>query len=73
MDKFNMSRRKAVIIGFVITFILGIVVCLGYNVFYFEAKLPNSGKGQTAQILDIMDYLANNTFIYLISSFTRTI
>ena len=67
MDKFNMSRRKAVIIEFVITFILGIVVCLGYNVFYFEAKLPNSGKGQTAQILDIMDYLANNILMPLVA------
>ena len=36
--------------------ILGIVVCLGYNVFYFEATLPN---GTTAQILDIFDYISN--------------
>ena len=36
--------------------ILGIIVCLGYNVFYFEATLPN---GVTAQILDIFDYISN--------------
>ena len=67
MDKFKMSRKKAVVIEFFITFILGVIVCLGYNVFYFEAKLPNSGKGQTAQILDIMDYLANNILMPIVA------
>ena len=33
------------------------IVCLGYNVLYFELKLPN---GAVAQILDLMDYLSNN-------------
>ena len=32
-------------------------MCLGYNVLYFELKLPN---GAVAQILDLMDYLSNN-------------
>ena len=36
--------------------ILGIIVCLGYNVFYFEAALPN---GTVGQILDIFDYISN--------------
>ena len=34
----------------VIAIVVGIVVCLGYNVFYFEMPLPN---GTNAQILDI--------------------
>ena len=37
--------------------ISSIIVCLGYNVFYFEYELPN---GATAQILDIFDYVSNN-------------
>ena len=42
----------------------GIVVCLGYNIWYFELKLPN---GATAQILDVMDYLSNNLFMPLVA------
>ena len=40
-----------------IALILGIIVCLGYNLLYFNVVLPN---GSEAQILDIMDYLSNN-------------
>jgi len=56
MDKYKISRKKAVIIVSLLAMVLGIVVCLGYNVFYFEMTLPN---GSVAQILDIMDYLSN--------------
>ncbi len=57
MDKFHWSRKKGGIIVTIYAFIGGIVVCLGYNLFYFELPLPN---GSVAQILDIMDYLSNN-------------
>lgn len=56
MDAFKLSRTKATILEGVIAFVLAVVVCLGYNKFYFEIKLPN---GSVAQILDIMDYISN--------------
>ncbi|MEE1076554.1 MAG: sodium-dependent transporter [Acutalibacteraceae bacterium] len=64
MDQFKWSRKKAVIIETSIALVAGIVVCLGYNLFYFEATLPN---GSTAQILDIMDYISNNIFMPIVA------
>ena len=56
IDRFGWERHRAVVLEGVFALVLGIIVCLGYNVFYFEATLPN---GVTAQILDIFDYLSN--------------
>lgn len=64
MDKFKMPRIKAASIETVIALVVGVVVCLGYNIFYFELKLPN---GSTAQILDILDYISNNFFMPLVA------
>ena len=59
IDEFKMERSHATIIESVIALVIGAIVCLGYNVLYIEAKLPNSAPGQTAQILDILDYISN--------------
>lgn len=67
MDRFKWSRKKATFFVFLYALIVGIIVCLGYNVFYFEAKLPN---GAVAQILDIMDYASNNIFMPLVAILT---
>ena len=56
MDKFKWGRKKATIIAAVFTFIVGVIVCLGYNVLYFELTLPN---GSVGQILDVLDYISN--------------
>ncbi|MBQ5312327.1 MAG: sodium-dependent transporter, partial [Oscillospiraceae bacterium] len=56
IDALGWSRAKATVVESAAAGILGIIICLGYNVFYFEAKLPN---GSTAQILDIFDYISN--------------
>lgn len=56
IDKFSIDRKKATIIVSVITLVLGSIVCLGYNILYFDITLPN---GSPAQILDIMDYISN--------------
>ena len=64
MDAFGMSRKKATIIETVIALVVGVIVCFGYNFFYFEYKLPN---GATAQILDILDYLSNNILMPVVS------
>lgn len=64
MDQFGWSRKKAVIIETSVTLIAGVIVCLGYNLLYFEATLPN---GSTAQILDIMDYISNNILMPIVA------
>lgn len=64
MDKFGVRREKATLgVGFVCLF-AGIVVCLGYNLFYFEALLPN---GSVGQILDIMDYVSNSLLMPMVA------
>lgn len=64
MDQFHISRAKATIIETAIALVGGIVVCLGYNKFYFDITLPN---GSHAQILDILDYISNNCFMPVVA------
>jgi len=56
MEKFKWSRTKSVIVVVIYGFIMGLLVCLGYNVLFFNIVLPN---GSNAQILDILDYISN--------------
>ncbi|MCH5267202.1 MAG: sodium-dependent transporter [Lachnospiraceae bacterium] len=67
MDGIGMTRRKATTLAAVYAVIAGVIVCLGYNVLYFEVKLPNDAVGQ---ILDIMDYISNNCFMPLVALLT---
>ena len=53
--------------GGVLATAAAVVVCLGYNVFYFELTLPS---GATAQILDLMDYISNSFLMPFISFLT---
>ena len=55
-DKLHVSREKAVLGVTALTGVIGLVVCLGYNVFYFELTLPN---GSVGQVLDVLDYISN--------------
>ena len=64
MDKFHLTRKKSAVITTVYAIVGMLVVCFGYNIWYFELKLPN---GATAQILDVMDYLSNNIFMPLVA------
>jgi NSS family neurotransmitter:Na+ symporter len=64
MDQFHLSRTRATLTEGLIALIAAIVVCLGYNAWYFDIVLPN---GSHAQILDIMDYLSNNCLMPLIA------
>ena len=64
MDKWKLSRKKSVTMTVIYAVIMGIVVCLGYNVFYFELPLPN---GTVAQILDLMDYISNLILMPLVA------
>lgn len=67
MDKYNFSRKKSTIIVTIYAIVFGIIVCLGYNLFYFELKLPN---GSVGQILDVFDYISNNILMPLVALFT---
>lgn len=67
MDRFHLSRNKAGCIEGIIALVGGVVVCLGYNVWYFEKKLPN---GATAQILDVMDYISNSCLMPIVALLT---
>ena len=57
IDRFHVSRKKGTVLVTIYACIVGVIVCLGYNVLYFVLILPN---GAVAQILDLMDYLSNN-------------
>ena len=57
MEIFHQSRKAMSLTVGVLATAAAVVVCLGYNVFYFELTLPS---GATAQILDLMDYISNS-------------
>ena len=67
MDKFHFSRKKSTLIVAAVVGIIGILVCLGYNVLYFEVILPNTPAGKNAQVLDILDYLSNYILMPVVS------
>lgn len=64
IDRLGHDRKKASVITSVYALVVGVIVCLGYNKLYFDAKLPN---GSTGQILDIMDYLSNNVMMPIVA------
>lgn len=67
MDIFHGSRKKTSLIIGVVSAVAAAIICMGYNVFYFELSLPN---GQTAQLLDLMDYVSNSFLMPFISLLT---
>lgn len=67
MDGFHFSRRKSAALVTVYGLVGAVVVCLGYNVLYFELKLPN---GSTGQVLDVLDYISNNCLMPLVALLT---
>ena len=64
MTLFKSDRKKTSLLVAIISAVAAVVVCLGYNIFYFNITLPN---GASAQILDIVDYISNNILMTLIS------
>lgn len=67
MRIFGIGRKKMSLIIGAFSALAAVVICLGYNVFYFECHLPN---GTTGQLLDIMDYISNSFLMPLISFLT---
>ncbi len=67
MDLFHASRKTVSLVIALLAAVSAVVICMGYNVFYFELALPN---GNTAQLLDLVDYISNSFLMPLISFFT---
>ena len=67
MELFHRSRRQMSLTIGILFAGAAAVICMGYNVFYFEMPLPN---GQTAQLLDLMDYISNSFLMPFISLLT---
>ena len=67
MEWFHTSRKKISLAITLISAAAAAVICMGYNVLYFEITLPN---GSAAQLLDIMDYISNCFLMPLISLLT---
>ena len=67
MQIFKTTRKKMCMIISIYSVVTAVIICMGYNVFYFEYKLPN---GATAQLLDIMDYISNSFMMPLIAFLT---
>lgn len=67
MDLFHTTRKKMSLIIGVLSAAAAVLICLGYNVLYFELTLPN---GSVGQLLDVMDYISNSFLMPLISFLT---
>ncbi len=67
MEYFKKSRKQMSIAVAIVSAIGALVICLGYNVFYFEITLPN---GTVAQLLDVADYVSNNILMPVITIMT---
>lgn len=64
MDEFKVTRKKAATVETIIAGAAAVIVCLGYNLFYFNTTLPN---GASAQLLDIFDYISNNALMPIVA------
>ena len=64
MDEFKITRKKAVAVETTIAGVIAVIVCLGYNLLYFNATLPN---GASAQLLDVFDYISNNALMPIVA------
>lgn len=67
MEIFHQSRKKICFLVGIYSLITAVLICLGYNVLYFELPLPN---GSVAQLLDVMDYISNSFLMPFISLLT---
>ena len=64
MDKFRMGRQKAVLVVAAIALVVGVIVCMGYTCFYFEADFGTVAAGQ---ILDVLDYVSNSVLMPVVA------
>ena len=69
-QELNMSRNRAVVIGFVEIVVLGLITILGYSVLSNVHPLAFIERYKGMDILDSMDFLANNVIMPLGAIFT---
>jgi len=62
IDNFGWSRKKAALVNGAFILAASMPCVLGYNLWYFEAALPN---GSVGQVLDIEDFLVSNLLLPL--------
>ena len=62
IDNFGWSRKKAALVNGAFVLLASMPCVLGYNLWYFEATLPN---GSVGQVLDIEDFLVSNLLLPL--------
>ena len=67
MQILNKERHPISLTVTIYAIITSIIICLGYNLFYFELPLPN---GQVGQLLDVVDYISNSCLMPIISMLT---
>ena len=67
MDLFGSTRRRVSLVIGVLSAAAAVIICMGYNVLYFELPLPN---GSIGQLLDVMDYISNSFLMPAISMLT---
>jgi len=67
MEIFHKSRKEMCAAVGIYSLVTAVLICMGYNVLYFELPLPN---GSTAQLLDVMDYISNSFLMPFISLLT---
>ena len=67
MEILHKSRKQMCAMIGLYSLVTAILICLGYNVLYFELPLPN---GSAAQLLDVMDYISNSFLMPFISLLT---
>lgn len=68
MDKFSWSRKKSCVVALIISAVIALITCLGYNVLPFEFKLPSSDEPGT--LLDFFDYVSNNIIMPIVAFLT---
>ncbi len=64
MELFHKERRQMSIWVGTFSIAGAVLICLGYNVLYFDVKLPN---GASAQLLDVVDYISNSFLMPIVS------
>ncbi|MBP3700905.1 MAG: sodium-dependent transporter [Lachnospiraceae bacterium] len=67
MEFFHVSRKKMSLLITVLSAAGAMLICLGYNVFYFDLTLPT---GVVGQLLDVADYISNSFLMPMISFLT---
>ena len=67
MEYFKKTRKQMSLLVGIIAAVCAVIICMGYNVFYFELTLPN---GTVGQLLDIADYVSNSVLMPLITVLT---